>query len=425
MYICKLMNELRFRGYIYQMTDQKLILKYFSNKSNSLYCGFDPTADSLHVGHILPLFCLRIFKFYGHTPFIIVGGATSLIGDPSFKNSFREHYSLFDIKLRVLKITKQINLFLHSNIKNSYFILNNYKWFKKINVIDFFKKIGIYFSISSMINKDSIKKRIYRKKQGILYSEFSYNLLQSYDFAYLYKKYNVLLQIGGSDQWGNITSGIDLTRKLYKSNVCGMTLPLLIQSNGLKFGKSEKNTIWLDSKRTSPYKFFQFWLNIDDRDVIQFLKFFSTFSLSNIMKIEEKFFCKKIHPIYLKYIIACSLTHFIHGLDKLYSVKRITSVLFGGNIDIITLYDFQQLEKDGIPFLNIYDILDLETVLVLSSFAPSKTQARKMIASNAISINQKKIDVKYIFKKSDKLYKKYTLLSKGKKNHLLLIWNFY
>ncbi|WP_343189527.1 tyrosine--tRNA ligase [Buchnera aphidicola] len=424
MYICKLLNELKQRGLISQITNEKRIIKILKNDIISLYCGFDPTAESLHIGHILPLLCLRLFQIYGHKPIILIGSATSIIGDPSFKNKLRNEINFNIINFWIKNIYKNISLFINFNKgKNKGIFLNNYNWFKKINVIFFLKNIGKYFSVKSMINKEFIKNRLKFSKKGILFSEFSYNLLQAYDFSYLNKKYNVILQIGGSDQWGNIISGIHLTKKLYKSKVFGVTCPLLMQSNGIKFGKTENNTIWLDNKKTSPYKFFQFWININDKDIMKFLKYFTIFPLFQLINIEEKYFCKKINPNYIKYKIAKFITILVHGKKNFLSAKRITKSLFFGNVDYLKKNDFKKLMQDGLSYLFLKGFVDLQKVLLLSKLSFSKNQARNMILSNSICINKKKINnIYYVFKKKDKLYNKYTLLSKGKKNYFLLVW---
>jgi tyrosyl-tRNA synthetase len=273
-----------------------------------------------------------------------------------------------------------------------------------------------------MINKDSVKNRINRIGQGMSFTEFSYSLLQAYDFFILNQKYQVCLQIGGSDQWGNISSGINLIRRINRNQVFGLTVPLLTQSNGVKFGKTEQGPIWLDPKKTSPYTFYQFWVNIDDKNVYPFLKWFTFFDYSKLMKMENEG-CHVENICKDKIILAKEITNIVHGEKGLKSAVRITSCLFSNCLSEMTELDFEQLKQDGIPSVNLLGTEDLQTALIVSSLSYSKSQSRNMIISNAISINAKKIsDVKYCFSNHDKIFGKYTLLQRGKKKYSLLCW---
>ncbi|XBC44477.1 MAG: tyrosine--tRNA ligase [Buchnera aphidicola (Schlechtendalia peitan)] len=422
MYKVDVISEFRQRNLIAQITKEKQLIHKIKNTNISMYCGFDITADSLHIGHILPLLCLKRFQNSGHKPIILIGGATSLIGDPSFKISERKLNSITLINEWTDIITHQVSTFLDFNPHfNSAVIVNNYEWFKNLSVLKFLRTIGKHFSVNKMIAKDAVKKRINRIDTGISFTEFSYNLLQAYDFSVLYHKYGVTLQIGGSDQWGNIISGIDLIRKLYSREVFGLTLPLLTQKNGIKFGKTEKNTIWLDKRKTSPYKFFQYWINISDYNVYNFLKFFTTLSILEIDKIAS---CNSILELNKsKIFLAEYLTRLVHGEHGVQSAKRISSCLFNSDVSKMQKSDFMQLEKDGIPSILISGIRDLKQVLVDSSLASSRTQARSMIISNSISINNiKQNNESYVFSKNDIFFKRYTLLSRGKKNFCLICW---
>ncbi|CAL4326183.1 tyrosine--tRNA ligase [Buchnera aphidicola] len=417
-----LINELRNRGLISHVTNEDNLNKLIKNHSIAVYCGFDPTEESLHIGHLLPLITLKRFQMAGHKPIVLIGGATSLIGDPSFKIKERVFHDINNINIWTDKISNQISYFL--NIKDQehpVLLLNNNTWFYNMNILSFLRDIGKYFSINAMINRSAVKQRIKRPDQGISFTEFSYNLLQAYDFFILNKNHQVQLQIGGSDQWGNISSGMNLIHRKLKKEVYGLTVPLLIQSNGIKFGKTESGTVWLDADKTSPYKFYQFWINIDDSNVYNFLRMFTFISLAEIEKREKQ---KNINNqiIHDKSFLAKNITRFVHGEEKLLAVERITEFLFLKNINHIQESDLQQLKQDGIPSIHIDHMHDLQEALVLSALSKSKTQAKYMITSNAISINTKKINKNHIFNNNDKLFGKFTLLSRGKKKHCLLCW---
>lgn len=418
-----LINELRKRGSIAQLTDEKGLLNSIFCNSITLYCGFDITSDSLHVGHILPLLCLKRFQMVGHKPIILLGEATSLIGDPSFKQKERKLNSLESIARWKENIKKQIFTFLDFDCGiNSAEIVNNKDWFGSINILSFLRDIGKYFSVNQMINRESVKRRILSGNQGISFTEFSYNLLQAYDFTVLNKRYSVTLQIGGSDQWGNITSGILLTQRLLNKTVFGLTLPLLVQENGIKFGKTETGTLWLDPKKTSPYKFYQFWINRSDVEVFNFLKMFTFLSLNEIkdMKINT---IEKNNFYLSRNILAESVTRLVHGEKGVSSAKRISSVLFSKSLNSLILSDFQQLKQDGIPFIKLLGNEDLQQALVNSTLSPSRGQARNMIIASAVYVNNYiQRDIKYCFQDSDKIFGKFTVLRRGKKNHCLLCW---
>ncbi|QJC38458.1 tyrosine--tRNA ligase [Enterobacteriaceae endosymbiont of Donacia fulgens] len=418
-----ILKKLKNRNILYQVTNQNNLYKILNKKKINLYCGFDLTADSLHIGHLIQLITLKYFQELGHKPIILLGGATSLIGDPSFKLKKRKINIIDNINLWFQKISLQINNFLDFNCgKNSAIIINNYEWFHKMNVLFFLKKIGKYFCVNQMINKDSIKKRmINNNTEGISFTEFSYNLLQSYDFAYLNKNFDVILQIGGSDQWGNIVSGIDLIKKIYKKKVFGITTNLIIKNDGTKFGKTEKETIWLDHKKTSTYKFFQFWLNIPDSIVFNFLNMFTNYEskiINNFNK--KKNNIKKNSP---QYLLAEYMTNMVHGKNNLIISKRITNLLFYENINNFSENDFLILSQN---IKNLYlenKNFNLQTILILSKFASSKNKASILIKSNSIYINNENIsDISFIFTQYYKKFNHFTLLRKGKKNFCLIYW---
>ncbi|WP_044026195.1 tyrosine--tRNA ligase [Candidatus Blochmanniella vafra] len=418
-------NYLYERGFIAQITNKNILNSILQSKSITLYCGFDPTSDSLHIGHLVPLLCLKKFQKFGHKPIILLGGATGLIGDPSFKDSERQLNPMNTIQQWIEKIKSQISSFIDLNSKNhphNIHIVNNYTWFSSTNILTFLRDIGKFFSINKMINKDFIKKRLKEDNCGISYTEFSYNLMQSYDFFYLYKNYGVILQIGGSDQWGNIISGIDLIRRIYNKKTYGITVPLLTTINNIKFGKTEKNTIWIDPNKTSPYKFYQYWLNIDDKQVCSFLKIFTDMNIEQINFLEKKMNNNYFIPI-TKTTLAEKITKLIHGKQGLKSAQRITKNIFYDHPLDLTLEDFNQLAKDGIPSIILKKDITLQQALVESKLATSKSQARYFIESHAITINKiKQLNKQYIFNNTDRLFNSYTLLKKGKKHSCLIQW---
>lgn len=416
-------KQLQERGLIAQITDENALSEHLAQGQITLYCGFDPTADSLHLGHLVPLLCLKRFQLEGHRPVALVGGATGLIGDPSFKAVERKLNTQDTVQDWVNKIKKQVSPFLNFDCgDNSAIVVNNYDWFGGMSVLTFLRDIGKYFSVNAMISKEAVKQRIDRDDVGISFTEFSYNLLQSYDFASLNKAHQVTLQIGGSDQWGNITSGIDLTRRLHQKQVFGLTVPLITKSDGTKFGKTESGAIWLDPKKTSPYKFYQFWINTADADVYRFLKFFTFMSLDEINAIEQEDKNSGVAPR-AQYVLAEQVTKLVHGEEGLTAAKRITESLFSGSLKSLSQEDFEQLEQDGMPTVSLEADADLQQALVNAGLAPSRGQARTMIESNAISINgEKQSAADYKFSDADRLYQRYSLLRRGKKYYCLLIW---
>lgn len=418
-----LIKQLQQRGLVAQITDEDALSECLAQGPIALYCGFDPTADSLHLGHLVPLLCLKRFQDAGHKPVALVGGATGLIGDPSFKATERKLNTQETVSDWVEKIRKQVSPFLDFDCgENSAILANNYDWFGDMPVLSFLRDIGKHFSVNAMINKEAVKQRLNRDESGISYTEFSYNLLQSYDFACLNQRYGVALQIGGSDQWGNITSGIDLTRRLHQKQVFGFTVPLITKSDGTKFGKTEGGAVWLDPKKTSPYKFYQFWINTADADVYRFLKFFTFLSIEEIDAIEDEDKNSGVAPK-AQYILAEQVTSLVHGKQGLLAAKRITDSLFSGSLADLTEEDFRQLALDGMPSITLEHGADLQQALVTAELVPSRGQARTMISSNAVSINGEKcVQTDYVFSESDKLFNKYTLLRRGKKYYCLINW---
>lgn len=416
-------QQLRERGLIAQITDEAALEQRLSQGMLALYCGFDPTADSLHLGHLVPLLCLKRFQLAGHKPVALVGGATGLIGDPSFKASERKLNTAETVVQWGDKIKQQVSPFLSFDQQaNSAILANNYDWFANMNVLQFLRDIGKHFSVNQMINKEAVKQRLQRDESGISFTEFSYNLLQSFDFASLNEKHGVELQIGGSDQWGNITSGIDLTRRLQQKQVFGLTVPLITKADGTKFGKTESGAIWLDAKKTSPYKFYQFWINTADADVYRFLKFFTFLPIEQINQLEETDKNSGKAP-QAQAVLAEQVTRLVHGEAGLTAAKRISQNLFSGDLASMQESDFAQLAQDGMPTLAVEGEMDLLQALVESQLVPSRGQGRNMVNANAISINgQRHSDAEYQFSADDKRYQRYTLLCRGKKHYCLLVW---
>ncbi len=418
-----LIQQLQERGLIAQVTDEEALSERLAKGPVALYCGFDPTADSLHLGHLVPLLCLKRFQDAGHKPVALVGGATGLIGDPSFKASERKLNTSETVGEWVEKIRHQVSPFLNFDCgDNSAVAANNYDWFGSMNVLTFLRDIGKHFSVNQMINKEAVKQRLNRDDQGISFTEFSYNLLQGYDFACLNKLHDVCLQIGGSDQWGNITSGIDLTRRLHQNQVFGLTVPLITKSDGTKFGKTEGGAVWLDAKKTSPYKFYQFWINTADADVYRFLKFFTFMSIDEINALQEEDQQSGKAPR-AQYVLAEQVTQLVHGEEGLAAARRITDSLFSGALSSLTEEDFAQLAQDGMPAVTLSQGDDLQQALVAAELVPSRGQARTLISSNAVAINgEKQSDAEYRFSDTDKLFGRYTVLRRGKKHYCLINW---
>lgn len=415
-------HDLQQRGLIAQTTDAKTLDNLLNEQKITLYCGFDPTADSLHIGHLLPILVLRRFQLKGHTPIALVGGATGLIGDPSFKAQERSLNTLETVQKWVSKIRTQLEPFLSFNGKNAAIMANNFDWFGNMNCLDFLRDIGKHFSVNSMLNKESVKQRLSRDDMGISFTEFAYALLQSYDFAELHKRYGAVLQIGGSDQWGNITGGIDLARRLHQATVYGLTLPLVTKADGTKFGKTEGGAVWLSAEKTSPYQFYQFWLKVADADVYKFLKYFTFLSIADIDAIEARDQASGSKPDAQR-ILAEEMTCLIHGEEALAAAQRISASLFSEDQSALTEGDFQQLSLDGLPTFVITASTNIVQALTTTQLAKSNNEARGFISQGAVIVNGQKIDTAdYIFSNKDKRFGRYTILRRGKRNHVLLVW---
>lgn len=373
-----LLADLQARGLISQTTDIQELSNLLDSEKIALYCGFDPTADSLHIGHLLPILVLRRFQDAGHTPVALVGGATGMIGDPSFKAVERSLNTPETVAGWVESIRNQLKPFLKFDGENPAIMENNANWFGTMNCLDFLRDIGKHFSVNAMLAKEAVKQRIEREDQGISFTEFAYALLQGYDFAELNKRHNVKLEIGGSDQWGNITWGTETTRRLNQQSVHGMTLPLVTKADGTKFGKTEGGAVWLDAAKTSPYQFYQFWLKVADADVYKFLKYFTFLSIKKIDEIEtaDKASGKKPEA---QRILAEEMTRLIHSNVALQAAQRITDSLFSGDESNLTEQDYAQLALDGLPTIMVSGSLNVVEALVQAGLAQSNKEARGFV----------------------------------------------
>ncbi|KAB0674948.1 tyrosine--tRNA ligase [Aeromonas veronii] len=415
-----LLDELTERGLVAQNSDPAALADHLATP-RTVYCGFDPTAGSLHIGHLVPLLMLRRFQLAGHTPVALVGGATGLIGDPSFKATERSLNSADTVQGWVASLSAQIRALLPADEGLSApQLVNNGDWMGQMSALDFLRDIGKHFSVNAMLARESVRQRLARPDQGISFTEFSYALLQSYDFAVLHQRLGCTLQIGGNDQWGNITSGMDLTRRLHQAQVHGMTLPLITKADGTKFGKTEGGAVWLDPALTSPYAFYQFWLGTADEDVYRFLRYYSFMSLSEIDALEAED-AKRQGRKQAQQVLANELTELVHGKAALAAVQRISELLFSGDAARLGESDLAQLAQDGMPSSTVSGETDLVSLLVSCGLANSRRIARELLAAGAISLNGvlKQDDQ---LSATDRLFGRYLLLRRGKKQYHLVEW---
>ncbi|MGL6416525.1 tyrosine--tRNA ligase [Aeromonas allosaccharophila] len=415
-----LLDELTERGLVAQNSDPAALADHLATP-RTVYCGFDPTAGSLHIGHLVPLLMLRRFQLAGHTPVALVGGATGLIGDPSFKATERSLNSADTVQGWVASLSAQIRALLPADEGLSApQLVNNGDWMGQMSALDFLRDIGKHFSVNAMLARESVRQRLARPDQGISFTEFSYALLQSYDFAVLHQRLGCTLQIGGNDQWGNITSGMDLTRRLHQAQVHGMTLPLITKADGTKFGKTEGGAVWLDPALTSPYAFYQFWLGTADEDVYRFLRYYSFMSLSEIDALEAED-AQRQGRKQAQQVLANELTELVHGKAALAAVQRISELLFSGDLARLGESDLAQLAQDGMPSSTVCGETDLVSLLVSCGLANSRRIARELLAAGAISLNGvlKQDDQ---LSAADRLFGRYLLLRRGKKQYHLVEW---
>jgi len=408
----KLFDDLKWRGLLYQVTSVDLEQKLNDGKL-TFYLGADPTADSLHVGHLLAYLVAKRLMDRGHQPILVIGGGTGLIGDPSFKANERQLLTIEESLKNAEGITRQVK-----NILPNAKIVNNYDWLSALNTIEFLRDIGKNFNVAYMMSKDSVKSRI---ENGISFTEFAYQILQAWDFEHLFRRYNCQMQIGGQDQWGNIVSGLELIRKLHtiEAEAFGFTFPLVTKADGTKFGKTESGTLWLDKERTSPYEFYQYWINTADADIVQRMKQFSFMPKEEIEELEKEV---KEHPELRRAqrLLAEELTRTVHGEDELRKAMHVTEALFSGEIKDL---DIEEIEM-GFAHLASTEVeseVMLIDALISLELAKSKREARELIAGNAITVNGDKVtDTEFVIKKENGFGNKYTIVRKGKKKYAVI-----
>jgi tyrosyl-tRNA synthetase len=425
-----LIVDLRERGLVAQMSSGDELAEHLRNPRR-VYCGFDPTADSLHIGSLVPLLALRRFQLAGHAPIALVGGATGLIGDPSHKAEERQLNAADVVAGWSERLKAQLARFVDFDTGSaSATVVNNLDWMAELSALDFLRDVGKHFSVNAMINKESVRQRLERNDVGISFTEFSYLLLQSYDFAELYRRYGCTVQVGGSDQWGNITGGIDLARRLHRATVYGLTLPLVTKADGTKFGKTESGTVWLDPSKTSPYTFYQFWVNTPDADVYRFLRYFTFLPVAEIAAIEQAD-AETAGRRMAQQVLAKELTELVHGRDAVAGARRIVAALFegGGALDL-TEHDFAQLKQDGLGCAELdRSHLREQTftqILVGAGVTGAGKQIKDALARGVVTVNDRvlspadNVRSKDVFDVERSLFGRFYLVRIGKKQHHLL-----
>lgn len=415
------MEDLKWRGAINQQTDEEGLNKLLSEKAVGIYCGVDPTGDSMHIGHLIPFMVLKRFQLAGHKPVVLIGGGTGSIGDPSGKMSERSLQTMDVINDNARKLADQMDrLFLKGDVEKSGFrIVNNYDWLSQISLLDFLRDYGKHFNVNTMLAKDIISSRL---EVGISFTEFSYQILQSIDFAYLHANEDVQVQVGGADQWGNITAGLDYIRRTqgHEREVYGFTIPLMLKSDGTKFGKSAGDAVWLDPERTTPYEFYQFWLNQADQDVIKFLKYFTFLSQEEIQELESAVE-NEPHLRRAQRTLAEEVTEFVHGKEALEDAQRITEALFSGDVRQLNEKQIEEGFKNMPQFTVQDDPKGLAVWLVDTGVVSSRRQAREFIQNGAISLNGEKIqDSEQVITRELAIGGKYFIVRRGKKAYYLV-----
>jgi len=421
-----ILDELRWRGLLADCTDSDALTQRLQQGPITLYCGFDPTADSLHVGNLVPLLALRRFQLQGHHPIALAGGATGMVGDPSGKSAERNLQTPEQVEHNIASVRRQLTQFLDFDVAtNPARLVNNHDWTAPVTLLEFLRDVGKHISVNSMVAKDSVRSRMEDRAAGISYTEFSYMLLQGFDFCHLRQTCNCELQIGATDQWGNITVGTELTRKKLGATVWGLVFPLLTKSDGSKYGKTATGTVWLDPKRTSPYRFYQFFVNSDDADVVKLLKTLTFLSADEIAALEQEVQANPGARAAQK-ALAREMTLLVHGAERLAGALKASEALFGGALDGLSAEDFQdviaeapqqplertRLDGTGSPLIDL---------LVHSGLCPSKGQARKDIEGGGIYLNNVRVtDVTRVVTAQDIVFARYLLLRKGKRSYTAL-----
>lgn len=421
-----ILQDLENRGLIHQTTDREGLEDHLANNQVTLYCGFDPTADSLHIGHLLPVTILKRFQQAGHKPIALIGGGTGMIGDPSGRTSERSLNTTDVVRGYADKLEQQLAGLLNFDTgENSAVARNNADWLGKITIIDFLRDVGKHFTVNYMLAKDSVATRI---EQGISFTEFSYMLLQSFDYLNLHEQENVTLQIGGSDQWGNITAGMEFIRRsrvdeTEEIKVFGLTVPLITKADGTKFGKTAGGAVWLDPKKTTPYEFYQFWINTDDRDVIKFLKYFTFIDKTEIEELQKEVENNPGDRVAQKRL-AEEITREVHGRESVEQAQKITASLFSGDLKQLSADDIEQGFKDVPTFDIEKEDIGLLDLLVNASISSSKRQAREDIGNGAIYINgERNQNLQHIITAADRIDDQFTIIRRGRRNYFVIRYN--
>lgn len=417
----EILKELDARGLLVQRSHEREFDDHLASASRTVYCGFDPTAPSLHVGNLVPLMALGRFQRCGHRPIVLVGGATGLIGDPGGRDEERQLNPIEVVQEWVTRLEEQVSRFVSFRGSNAAVAVNNYDWTSKTNLIEFLRDVGKHFSINSLIQRDAIKTRLAREGGGISYTEFSYALVQALDFLHLYRDYHCTVQLGGNDQWGNIVSGVELIRRAEGGSAFALTLPLVERSDGKKFGKSTGGAIWLDPNLTSPYAFYQFWMNIDDADVRPFLRYFTYDDVDDINAIADAHEVEPSRREGQRYL-ASQITELVHGASGLRSATRITESLFGGTIERLTESDLCQLQLDGVDSAYIRENDDILSGIVAVGLAESKGRARQLVQQGGVTINNRKVEkINESLTRANALFGQFHLLKRGKKTWAMCV----
>ena len=414
-----ILEELEWRGAINQQTDADGLKKLVNEKAIGLYCGVDPTGDSMHIGHLIPFMILKRFQEAGHHPVVVIGGATGSIGDPSGRKSERTLQTMDVVEENARKLTQQMVKLFNKGDGGDFEIVNNYDWLSQFSLLDFLRDYGKHFNVNTMLSKDIVASRL---EVGISFTEFTYQILQSIDFHYLYKHHQVQLQIGGADQWGNITSGLDFIRRVEgpEAQVYGLTIPLMLKSDGTKFGKSAGQAIWLDPEKTTPYEFYQFWLNQQDTDVVKFLKYFTFLSQAEIDQLAQEI-ADRPHLRLAQKALAEEITLFVHGQAALEEAQAITQALFTGQVGDLSVQQIQEGFKNMPQFTAPKEDNTLAIWLTDIGLISSRRQAREFVTNGAISLNGEKItDIDYPITSDLAIGGTYIIVRRGKKNYYLV-----
>ena len=414
-----LMEDLKWRGLLYQQTDEQGLEKVLDEEKISLYCGVDPTADSMHIGHIVPLLTLRRFQMHGHRPILLVGGATGMIGDPSGRSDERQLQTTEQIAKNVEGIKGQLERIFDFNTDNGAQMVNNHDWIGSLSIIEFLRDYGKLLGVNYMLAKDNVASRL---EGGISFTEFSYMLIQGIDFNHLFNNYNCRVQIGGSDQWGNITTGLEVIRKTHEEEVkaFGITIPLVTKADGTKFGKSAGGSVWLDADKTSPYEFYQFWINTTDADVIKYMKIFTFMEREQIEALEVSV-QEEPHLRKAQLTLGEEMTRLIHGQEALDQAIRISKALFSGDLKALTATEMKDAFKDVPSFEMAKEAKNIVDFIVESGVSPSKRQAREDVTNGAISLNGERVtDTAYEVDAADRLEDAFIIVRRGKKNYKMV-----